>query len=196
MPRKLLVLPVLLALALLGSGACGSKQQHATGTSGVANTSPAMTGSPGPQGTAGTGSPAACPSEATKKFAKTRFVTDAGLAFGAFHRWIYKPWQAGTFKSGADGRKKAIVKAAAAGAFTLNRLNAGRKLVDADPTLCKTLKQPLDSLKNSLSGLTAKLKSGNADPGEIGSVGGAVEKFRQEAAQNGTNIKDKTPPNV
>ncbi|WP_157429662.1 hypothetical protein [Actinomadura oligospora] len=187
MSRRLLVLPVLLALALLGSGACGSKAHHATGTSG-----PAM---PSASGTGGA-SPGTCPSEATKKFAKTRFAGDAGLAFGAFHRWIYKPWKAGTFKSGAQDRKKAIVKGAAAGAFALNRLNAARKLVDADPTLCTKLKQPLESLKNNLSGLTDKLKSGDADPSQIGSAGGAIESFRQQASQNGATIKDKTPPNV
>ncbi|RFU42910.1 hypothetical protein DZF91_04015 [Actinomadura logoneensis] len=203
MPRKLLVLPVLLALVLLGTGACGSKAHHASDTSGVTTASPGGgeqspggTGPGGAQSPGGTASPAVCPTESTKKFAKTRFVADAGLAFGAFHRWIYKPWQAGSFKSGAQNRKKTIVKAAAAGAFVVNRLNAGRKLVNADPTLCKTLKQPLDSLWNHLSGLTGKLKSGNVDPNEIGSVGGAVEKFRQEAAQQGANIKDKTPPNV
>ncbi|MEV5576680.1 hypothetical protein AB0L06_42205 [Spirillospora sp. NPDC052269] len=191
MPRRLLVLPVLLTLALLGSGACGSKSHHASGPSGVSSP-----GAAGGQNATGTAAPGTCPSQATKKFAKTRFVADAGLAFGAFHRWIYKPWQAGNFKSGAQGQKKAIVKGAAAGAFALTRLNAARKLVDADPTLCSKLKQPLESLKNNMTGLTDKLKSGNADPSQIGSAGGAVENFRKQAAENGATIKDQTPPNV
>ncbi|RMI42011.1 hypothetical protein EBO15_21300 [Actinomadura harenae] len=197
------MLPVLLALVLLGSGACGSNRaQHATGASKLATPSPGSPGAggtggaTGTEGATGTASPAACPTSSTKKFAKTRFVGDAGLAFGSFHRYIYKPWQAGSFKSGAQGRGKAIAKAAAAGAFTVNRLNAARKLVNADPTLCKALKQPLDNLWASVSGLTGKLKSGNADPNEIGGVGGAIEKFRQEAGQNGANIKDQAPPNV
>jgi hypothetical protein len=42
-----------------------------------------------------------CPTSNTKSFAKTKFVLHAGLAFGAFHRYLYKPYQAGTFNKGA-----------------------------------------------------------------------------------------------
>ncbi|MBW8481947.1 hypothetical protein [Actinomadura parmotrematis] len=189
MLRKIIVLPVLLA-TLVGAGACGGGSKDAAP---VGNTGSAVAAS----GTAsGSASPAACPSEATAKLAKTRFVADAGLAFGAFHRWIYKPYQAGTFKSGADGRTKAIVKAAAAGAFALNRLNAGRKMVNADPTLCKALKQPLDAAWNKISQLTGKLKSGDVDPSEIGAVGGALDALKSQASQAGVNIKDRDVPNV
>ncbi|MFC4912503.1 hypothetical protein [Actinomadura gamaensis] len=200
--RKLLVPPLLLALVLFAPVACRNNSKNASvsgssqGTTPMPGTTGGESGSPGGQsGSPGGESPGVCPSKATKKFAKTRFVGDAGLAFGAFHRWIYKPYKAGTFKSGADGRKKAIVKAAAAGAFSVNRLNAARKMVNADPTLCGALKKPLDSLWNSLSGLTGKLKSGNADPSEIGSIGGAIDSFRQQAGKNGADIKDKNPPN-
>jgi hypothetical protein len=33
----------------------------------------------------------------TVHFAKTKFVIHAGLAFGVFHRWIYKPFKRGDF---------------------------------------------------------------------------------------------------
>ena len=184
--RKMLVIPVLLAtLAGCGSG------KDATNAGMVGTTSASPTALP-------TGSPSAsstvCPTESTKALAKTRFVADAGLAFGAFHRWIWKPYQAGSFKSGANGRTKALVKAAAAGAFAINRLNAARKLVNADPTLCKTLKAPLAALWTGLAGLTAKLKSGNFAGVDIESAQKAVEDLRSKAGSAGANITDKDVP--
>lgn len=174
--RKILVVPVLL-VALAG---CGTSNT-ATTAGGVAETS-----SPTSMAQA-----ANCPTVPTTKLAKTRFVTDAGLAFGAFHRYIYKPYKAGAFTSGAPGQKKAIVKAAAAAAFTLNRLNAARKLVSEDPTLCKTLKAPLDALSTMISGMVGKLKGGNVDPGQLDSVSSAIDGVKKNASGSGMNIQDK-----
>src|SRR4030088_2328381 len=53
-------------------------------------------------------------------FAKTKVVLHMGLAFGAFHRYIYKPLRAGAFKSGAAGRVKALLKAGAAALFAVH----------------------------------------------------------------------------
>ncbi|WP_433331518.1 hypothetical protein [Spirillospora sp. CA-294931] len=185
MLRKLIVLLVMLSLVL--TSACGSDDKKASRSGAGATAS---------QAGGGTASPDVCPSEATKKFAKTRFVADAGLAFGAFHRWIYKPYKEGTFQKGAEGRTKAMVKAAAAGAFTVNRLNAARKMVNADPKLCGALKKPLDGLMTKLKTLPDKLKSGNINPAEIGSVGGAIDAFKSDASKSGNDIKERTPPNV
>jgi hypothetical protein len=44
-------------------------------------------------------------------------VLHAALAFGAFHRCIYKPFKEGEFRSGAPGRRRTFVKAGLAGAF-------------------------------------------------------------------------------
>ncbi|MGI8336888.1 hypothetical protein ACRYCC_43690 [Actinomadura scrupuli] len=134
---------------------------------------------------------ASCPTAATKKFAKTRFVADVGLAFGAFNRYILRPYREGAFKEGAAGRTKALIKAAAAGAFAVNRLNAARRLVDDDPTLCKTLKAPLNGLWTQLSSLTDKLKSGNVDPSLISGASGVIEGVRQNAGKQGLTIKDE-----
>jgi hypothetical protein len=175
--RKILVIPVLL-VALAG---CGTSNT-ATTAGGVAETSSSPTSM---------AQAADCPTAPTKKFAKTRFVADAGLAFGAFHRYIYKPYKAGAFKSGAPSQKKAIVKAAAAAVFTLNRLNAARKLVGEDPTLCKTLKAPLDALGSMISGMVGKLKGGNVDPGQLDSVSSAIDGIKKNASGSGMNIQDK-----
>ncbi|MCD0452603.1 hypothetical protein LO762_25970 [Actinocorallia sp. API 0066] len=152
-----------------------------------------VTGAAGtPTGTPGTTAAAACPTAATKKFAKTRFVADMGLAFGAFNQWILKPYKAGGFNEGAEKRKSAIAKAVAAGAFSLNRLNAGRKMINADPTLCKSLKAPVEALWATASAAIDKLKTG--DTSGITDASSALEGLRQDAEQDGLTIKDRQPP--
>src|SRR5690348_4856596 len=55
-------------------------------------------------------------------FAKSKFVLHAGLAAGAFHRYIYKPYRRGALKKGVPGRKKALVKAGASALFAYHEL--------------------------------------------------------------------------
>lgn len=187
MLRKFLVVP-LLAVSLTACGG-GTKTATQTGSDVVANASGAASGM---VTTDPSGSASSCPTTATKAFAKTRFVADMGLAFGAFNQWILKPFRADKFKSGAAGQKTALVKAAAAGAFAVNRLNAGRKLIDADPTLCKTLKAPFTSLQNAVGSVTDGLKSGNT--AGIAGAAGMLEGLRQTAKTSGMNITDKSAP--
>ncbi|WP_344837391.1 hypothetical protein [Actinocorallia longicatena] len=177
----MLVVP-LLAVSLVG---CGSSDKVvSTGSQASATASGVVaTGS-------ASASPSTCPTKATKSFAKTRFAADMGLAFGTFYRWIYKPFQAGTFKAGADGRKTAIAKGAAAGLFTVNRLNAARKLVSADPTLCKYLKAPFDKVTESIQSAVNGLKSG--DTSAIAGAGAAIEQARKAAQDSGVNITDRS----
>lgn len=185
--RKLAVLPALL-LVLTGCGG-GSKDASTTGAGGSSSAGAVAT-------TSDSASPAVCPSEATKKLAKTRFAVDAGLAFGAFHRYIYKPYQAGTFKSGADGRTKAFVKGGAAALFAANRLNAARKMVNADPSLCKVLKAPIDAVWTKMTALVDKVKSGNVNPTEIDDIAKEITGVKDGAAGVGANIKERVPPGL
>lgn len=184
--RKLLVIPVLMVTLV----ACGGGSGNRSVSNIAAQSTPATDTSAPTPGASGTEA-SECPTSNTKAFAKTRFVTDAGLAFGAFHRYIYKPYKAGTFQAGASGRVKALAKAAAAGAFSINRLNAARKMVDASPLLCKTLKAPLAALAGSLGGLTGKLKAGNFSPSDIDSTNQQLESVRSQSGQAGAPITDQ-----
>ena len=92
-----LALPLTLSAALLTG--CGSSQNTATSTA----TTSAVVGS------STTNAASSCPTDNTQAFPKVRFVTNLGLAGGAFHRWVWKPYQAGTFKQGADGRTTACL---------------------------------------------------------------------------------------
>ena len=93
---RTIVLPLLLVSALVVAG-CGSNSH---------TSAPASAGNP-------------------IHFAKTKFVLHAGLAFGAFHRWIYKPFKAGVL-SHPFAHKIDFVKAVAAGAFVIHEVRLAR----------------------------------------------------------------------
>src|SRR6266851_1092836 len=88
---------LILAVAALSSSGCGSstKTISQTGANGVVTTRTVP----------------------SIRFAKTKFAIHAGLAFGAFHRYIYLPLRAGVLRSGASGRVKTLLKAATAAVF-------------------------------------------------------------------------------
>jgi hypothetical protein len=188
MLRKTFVIIPIILLALSG---CSSKSKDAA----VTGAAPTVGAPAAPATTpADTSTPQACPTAQTRKFAKTRFITNAGLAAGAFKRYIYSPYRSGAFNSGAKGRKRAIAKAAAAGLFTLDQLRRAKANVQGDPTLCKMLAAPLAGLSATMKGMVDKLKHGNADPTSIGAASGALEQTRGTAGSAGAGFKDKDVP--
>ena len=97
----------LLVLALLFATACGSKSSSSSGPG----------GGPAVQATA--------PAK-TIHFAKTKFLLHAGLAFGAFHRYVYKPFKAGAFSHPLQ-HKLALLKAGAAALFVVHEVRKARE---------------------------------------------------------------------
>lgn len=126
------------------------------------------------------------------KFAKTKFILHAGLAFGAIKRWIYNPWKAGTFKSGAEGRTKALVKAAAAGAFAVTQLNSAKKAAMSDEKL-RGLVEKIQGLTGNVQGLLPGLKSGSFDPTQISGLAGQLGGISGMAGGLGATIKELNP---
>lgn len=111
--RAAVVPAALLSVGLVtgyGPSSSSSSSSGASG-SGSSNSSTAAAGSSASSG--GTDAAASCPTSNTRSFAKTRFVGDVGLAIGTFHRYLWKPYQAGSFKKGANGRIKALLKGGA-----------------------------------------------------------------------------------
>jgi hypothetical protein len=136
--------------------------------------------------------PGTCPTENTKSFAKTRFVADVALAGGAFKRYIYSPAKAGQFKKGANGKVLALVKAAAAGAFTVNRLDAAKDAAEANPTLCKLIVAPIAKFSAAVSGLIGKAKDGSIDPSDVTSGNDFLNDLHGAASQGGAAFTDNT----
>ena len=137
------------------------------------------------------GPPVPCTGVGSKSLPKTKFVLHMGLAFGAFHRYIYKPYKAGSFQSGAPRRIRTFLKAAGSAAVVVHELRIAKADAEADPTLCK-LVAPLDSLDSKLGELTGRLKGNPTDPAAaIESANGAVDGVQQQATQLGAVITDR-----
>jgi len=124
-------------------------------------------------------------------FAKTKFVFHAGLAFGAFHRYIYKPYKAGSFASGTPGRLKAGVKAALAAAFIYHELKIACKDANNSSVL-RPLLTPINLLVTQFTALEQKLKNGNFSVGDLTSAGAAVNALGQKSNALGFPIKQLT----
>src|ERR1700749_2647907 len=129
--KRVLALAMVLMVMLGGAAACSSS---GSSTQAAATASQTATGAAA-QGASS--SAAACASAGTRKIPKTRLLADLALTYGAFHRYLYKPYKAGAFHKGADGRIKAIIKAGLATAVIVKLLSNAKENAAADPTLCK-----------------------------------------------------------
>lgn len=131
-----------------------------------------------------------CPhGHTTKHFAKTRFVADVGLIAGSFHHWIWKPYKQGKFKSGADGRIKAILKAGATALFIHHMAGNALDNAKASPTLCKWVAQPLANLKAKLGNLKDDVMHGNL--GALSGMNGTIGSIKSVLGKHGTQIAEK-----
>jgi hypothetical protein len=122
---------------------------------------------------------------------KTKFVLHAGLAFGAFHRWIYKPLKAGDFAHPLS-HKLTIVKGALAAGFVVHELKLALTDAQADPTLSK-FTAPITELQNKLSGAGSAIRSGNIDASQFDSANSLISSVRSQAAAAGQSITEQTP---
>ncbi|MEV6328671.1 hypothetical protein [Streptomyces sp. NPDC051909] len=142
--------------------------------------------------TAAAAAPSASASFEQQKLAKTRFVANAGLAAGATYQWIVKPYRAGKFKKGADGRTFALVKAGLAGAFTYNRLKAAVNNAKGDPLLSKAV-APLSAGIESLKNLGTKLRRGEVTDADVGSFESVINGVKDAGKSAGAEVVDKVP---
>lgn len=127
-----------------------------------------------------------------QKLAKTRFVANAGLAAGATYQWIVKPYRAGKFTKGADGRTFALVKAGLAGAFTYNRLKAAVNNAKGDPLLSKAV-APLTAGIESLKELGTKLRKGEVGAADIGAFESVINSVKDAGQSAGAVVVEKVP---
>lgn len=167
------VVAMLLAATLLLAG-CGKSSTTSSTTPAASGTTAATT----------------CPTSNTTSFAKTKFVLHTGLAFGTFHRYIYKPLKAGTFKKGADGRIKAFVKAGATALFMKREIRLASEDVKANPTLCRSLAAPLGKLSSAISGAVSKARGG--DSSGLEDANSQIADMTSKSASGGAAITEST----
>jgi hypothetical protein len=127
-------------------------------------------------------------------FAKTKFLLHAGLAFGAFHRYIYKPYKAGKFSPPLQ-HKLQIVKAGAAALFAYHETKQALAAARGSKLLSKLL-SPLLALQDKLSALGARLKSGHLDTAGIAQTNAAVGSVAAQAKADGAPVSDRNVPSI
>jgi hypothetical protein len=175
--RRLVVTLTLCCALVAGVTACAAGVQSKSVDRGAAAAPVADTPSPST-------------SAQKQKFAKTRFVANAGLAAGATYQWIVKPWKAGKFKKGAHGRTYTLVKAALAGTFAYNRLKAAQRNAQGDPLLSKAL-APLTAAIDGLKDLPSKLRKG--DTNAASSFQDVINNVKDAGKSAGAPVTDQVP---
>jgi hypothetical protein len=122
---------------------------------------------------------------------KTRFVAHLGIAYFAFHHFVWKPYKDGSFESGAPHRVSTIVKGGIALLFAVHEVKVADKIAktSSDPLLQK-LDAGLTGLTTQFGTIGAKLKSGNFDPKDIEGLNTATNGVSTAAAADGATIKD------
>jgi hypothetical protein len=172
--RKALSLVAVVTLTAGLLAGCGSKSTTSSATTAAA----------------GSGT---CPSTETISFAKTKFAAHAGLAAGAFYRYVFEPLRAGAFSSGASGRIASLAKAGLAVAFVVHELRVAESDAKGDPTLCKLLVAPLQSLSGAFGGIVDKVKGGTASAADVAPVDQQFSSLKQQASSTGTAIQNQLP---
>jgi len=127
-------------------------------------------------------------------FAKTKFVLHAGLAFGAFHRYIYKPARAGSF-SHPLSHKLTLVKAGIAAAFVYHGLKLALRDAQSSPTLSK-LVSPITALDNRLHGLGGDIKGGHVSSASLSQDNSSIDSIKNQSAGAGQPIQEQVPGRV
>ncbi|MGI8827014.1 MAG: hypothetical protein ACR2JC_15500 [Chloroflexota bacterium] len=124
-------------------------------------------------------------------FNRTRFLFDMGVAYYAFHHFVYKPWKAGDFKKGTSHRTRHIVEAGAALLFTYDRLNAALKAANTSNShVLHVLAKPLNVLSTKAKSIANKLRGGNFSDGEISQLTSSTNSFGKQAASSGYGFSD------
>ena len=127
---------------------------------------------------------------------KTRFVAHLGVAYYAFHHWVWTPYAIGRFKSGAQGRTLALVKGGAALLFAAHEVNVAEKVArnSKDPLLQK-LDGSLAKLQGSFANVGNDLKKGNFNQADLENLNTQTTNLSDtSAASGGQPIKDLSAP--
>jgi hypothetical protein len=178
--RSAVLFAVVGCIAAVGVAGCGSKK----------SSSSVPGGTPPAASTTTTGG-------SKTHFAKTKFVLHVGLAGGAFHRWIYKPFKAGVFGKPAS-HKAALVKAALASLFVYHELKVAAADVKSSKVL-STLFSPITALAAKVSALRSQLAHGKYNPADINAIqagGGAIAAEANAKGYHAPDIQVNNPAGV
>ncbi len=161
--RFLSVVLVIAAVALAG---CGSSSSGSSSTTATTASSPSS-------------------------LSTAKFVLHAGLAFGAFHRYIYKPIKEGKLSS-PFSHKLTVLKAAAAAAFMAHEIKEAAADAQSSPALAK-LVLPLTALAAGVKATVTSAKGGSVSTAQLEQGKSAIESIQTSAASSGATIAEQAP---
>jgi hypothetical protein len=126
------------------------------------------------------------------RLAKESFALHTGLAVGAFHRYVWTPYEAGAFGSRPRVRLGVVIKAASAALFAVHELRAAHSDALASGTL-RPLAHRIEALRRKLANLGSLFKHGALSPTEVIATAGAVAELRSAAHRLGGRIRKVAP---
>lgn len=176
---RTILVAALVAMLVATAAGCGSSSSSYGSSSGSQSSAAQSGGAP--------------PAGGTTHLAKTKFALHAGLAFGAFHRYIYKPFKQGKFSGGLLHHKLAVVKGALAAGFAIHEIRIALDDARSSKVLSKLL-SPLLALQTKLSSLKAGLHGGKVDPAAITSANNDTSSVSADSARSGHPIMDEPTP--
>ena len=122
---------------------------------------------------------------------KTRFAAHLGIAYFAFHHWVMRPYEQGSFAPGTPHRVGSIVKGGVALLFAVHEVRVSEKIArNSNDPLLQKLDGGLQNLSSSFATIGDKLKSGQFTPGDVAALNGAASAVASGAAAGGTPIRD------
>jgi hypothetical protein len=122
-----------------------------------------------------------------------KFIFHAGLAFGAFHHFIYLPFKAGKFTSGSlFSRIKNYVLAGGAALFVYHETKLA--LGDAQQNkVLKVLVTPLTAAVALFNTIVSKVKGHSLDAKTMTSAQNSVATIETQAKGSGSSISEAIP---
>jgi len=122
-----------------------------------------------------------------------KFIFHAGLAFGAFHHFIYLPFKAGKFTSGSTFSKiKNYVLAGGAALFIYHETKLA--LADAQQNkVLKVLVTPLTAAVALFNTIVSKIKGHKLDATTMTSAQNSITSIESQAKTNGSSITEGVP---
>ena len=124
-------------------------------------------------------------------FDKTRFALHLGLAYFAFHHFVYNRYREGAFKAGAAHRTSNIIKAGVALVFTAHELKVAYDIArKSNSRVLHALIKPLQGLVGTSQRVGDRLRGGQFSDAEVKGVINGANSFSSQATKNGISIKD------
>lgn len=124
-------------------------------------------------------------------FDKTRFVTDLGVAYFAFHHWVWNPYKAGAFAAGAPHRTRSLMKGGMALLFAVNRIKAANDIAHKSKSpLLHRLSGSLDGMQANFLGIGQRLKAGSFEPKSLDDTNLLMGGLGSGADRAGAHIRD------